>query len=527
MIDADSSRITRATIAVAITVVATATGLFWNAERAERSVDASVTLTTTATLTGDGVLHVAEELLIDDHGGSITRVLPAAHGVTLKAVRGDAGIAVPHRSVLLAEGLAVTVTLDTPSAVVRLDYDLVGAASVTPEAVELEWPLTDDRNSLAIRGLDAEVRWASGGAPIAVEVDAPGSAPTVLPLQDGVRIEFRSLSAHHLVALHASLPPSALEDGVLESAPEDAPMSVGMIERAVGRGGPWWLPLAVALAASGIWVVTHSRAPEETPLAWTGVIARPPSSDSPALIGWLLRRGAPDADDMVATLADLHGRDVVDLTEDGWSTAPGRDAEGLRPHEAILFSWMFADGATASVAALEARARTDPAGWRRTRRAFVDAVEAAGRDAGLLDRSADSESVLGAGVAAAAMVVLGVIGTSLGQLRWIVCIVVGAAAVVSTGALARRSASGAQLATEWLAFAPTLTNPDLEPGLRGYAYALGVRSSQDDHVLASAVHTLETINDAFVTATSFVAGPHKRAVRRTAQGHHGKASSSE
>ncbi|WP_370327062.1 hypothetical protein [Euzebya sp.] len=514
----------RIAIAALVVIAAAATGLYWAGERVERSVDAAATVSTTAALTPGGVLGVTEELVVTEHAGAVTRVIPAPGGIALGEVRDGTGAPLAHRDVQLAEGLAVTVPLDDPSAVVVLTYDLFSTASAGRDGVELSWEVADDRNAISLSGVDVDITWDAltadrGAPPAAVEVDAPGATPTVLPRDAGVRIELGSVPAHHHLAVHAALPSAALADGVVDDRSVLAGMGEGMVDRIRG-GGPWWIPLLVAAAAVAIWVVGHRRLPDEPPITFDALVTAAPTDQTPAEVAWLLRRGAPDADDLVATLVDLHGRGLVTWSaEEGRWTASPEVAErvggaGLTAHEQALVVWMFAGGPSVSVEELVDRAARDPQAWRTARRAFTDAVDRRCREARLVERTVDSESVVGVGVAASALVVLGVVGLALGQPAWIACILAGAAGLVSTDVLARRSPHGAHLAGQWLAYGPSLAHPAAPETTRGHAFALGVRGPEDDPVIAASAATVDAVEEAFLTATSFVAGPRRRAAAR-------------
>lgn len=494
-----------------VVVVAGATGLYWAGQREDRTVDALADIRVDATVTPNGALEVTEELVVSAvDGPTVTRVLVAPDGVVWGGAFDSTGLQAPHMTVPIVEGLAVTIPVDSTTEVLTLDYTLQGVATAGRDAVELDWPVADDRNSLAIEGLRIDLGW-SGGEPAAIiDIEAPGAAPTIVPGPADVRIEVGELPAHHEVEVHAALHLSAVPDGTAEDRSVMEEMVSGSVPTAEGAGGgPAWLPVVVAIAFASVWTTVH-RTSRPRLDGRSEDVESAPSSHSPAEVGWLKRRGLTTDDDIAATLVDLLARHVLVLDPSGrWQRA--RSTAALEPHEVVVVEWLFADADVVDTETVVERIARDPATWRRTRRAFLDAVEGQERLTALVPRRVGDEAILGAGVAGASMVVGGVIGIALGQPWWLVTVLVGAAAMVSSDTLATLSPEGAGLVGRWSAFGERLAADGAVAAAHpGHVIVLEVTPTTPDPKVEAARTLTRLSREAFVTATSFVAGPQKR-----------------
>lgn len=507
---------------VVIVLSAGATGLFWAGQRQERSVHATVRLSLVGELDATGTMQVTEELVVQSVADdTVQRVIVVPGGVRWAGVTDGSGQPMAHTTLPLAEGMQVTIPLGDDPTVLRLRYDLIGVARPGMDAVELVWPVADDRNPLAIAALEVDVTWSGGGAPEVVEVEAPGAATTIVPRDGGLRVQAGTLPAHHPVELHAAVPSRAVTDAMVEQRSVLADMAVPAAPSGAAGGGPAWPPVVLSLVFLAVWGIvhrSHGREPDGGPP--TNVEA-PPSEQSPAEVAWLLRRGAVRQEDLVTTVVDLSERGIIAVQDGTWALVAGADVvAGLRPHEQVLVEWLFARQTVLRPAERREEIRRTPAQWRELRRAFAAAVERAGRSSGLVERTVDAESVLGGGVAAASMVVVGVIGTALGQPVWLLCVAVGALAIVAVDTFARRSREGAVMATRWLSFGAHLRwQPTMVDDHRALALALGVASAATP-TTRGVSHAIEEFEETYVTSTSYLSGPARRRVGRPRQGVH-------
>ncbi|HUG85707.1 MAG TPA: DUF2207 domain-containing protein, partial [Euzebya sp.] len=424
-----------------IVLGAGATGLFWAGQRQDRTVDATVQLSLVGQLDSAGTLHVTEELVVQTIGqDSVQRILVVPAGVRWAGVTDDVGQSLAHTTLELPEGVQVTVPLRDEPSVLRLNYDLIGIAHAGMDAAELVWPVVDDRNPLAISGLEVDVTWPAGAGPEVVDVEAPGAATTVVPRDGGLRVQAGALPAHHAVEVHAAIPREAVTEGMVEQRSVLAGMTAPPAREVQAGGGPAWPPVVVSLVFLAVWGAVHRSHGREPDGGVPSGVEAPPSAQSPAEVAWLLRRGAVRDQDLVTTIVDLTERGIVAVDGGTWMLAAGADAlTELPPHEQVLLAWLFDRQEVLQVDDRLEEIRHAPSGWRDVRREFTSAVEGIGRSSGLVERTVDAESVLGGGVAATSMVVLGVVGTALGQPTWLLCVAVGALAIVAVDTFARRS----------------------------------------------------------------------------------------
>lgn len=503
----------RLLIWLVVVACAAGTGLFWAGQRRARTVDATVQLSVAAELAEDGTLSVEEEILVLEPGGTVLRrVLVAPDGMRLQAVEDAAGDPLPHTAVDVADGSQIAVPIGDGPTAVRLRYDLLDAGRAGEEAGSLEWIPLDDRNPLAIEGLAVDLTW-QGGEPIGVEVEAPGDAAAAVPADGVLRLTAGTLPAHHLVEVHVALPAAALPAAMAEDRPGMAAMAEGGAGGAAAPvdagGGPTWLPIAVALAYLASLAVAqraHGRDPD-VPAA--RALTAPPGPQTPAEVAWLLRRGAVREHDLAVTVAHLHERGVIRVTDETWELV-GSGPDAVAAHEEAVLAWAFAAGPVVAVDALVAGTAADPSDWRTAKRAFEDAVDDLGRRAGVLVRTVESESVVGAGVAALAVIVLGVVGTALGQPAWLACVAAGGLGLVSMEALARRSPEGAVLAASWAAFGTHLwTDPEAAAAHAAHGTVLRIPAARTE-VVRRAVDAVDAVEHAYLGATSYLAAPRRR-----------------
>ncbi|HUG83698.1 MAG TPA: hypothetical protein VMM13_03990, partial [Euzebya sp.] len=340
-----------------------------------------------------------------------------------------------------------------------------------------------------------------------------------VPRDGGLRVQAGALPAHHAVEVHAAIPREAVTEGMVEQRSVLAGMTAPPAREVQAGGGPVWPPVVVSVVFLVVWGVVHRSHGREPDGGVPSSVEVPPSAQSPAEVAWLLRRGAVRDEDLVTTIVDLTERGIVAVDRGTWMMVAGPAALAeLPPHERVLLAWLFDRQAALQVDDRLEEIRHAPSGWRDVRREFTSAVEGIGRSSGLVERTVDAESVLGGGVAATSMVVLGVVGTALGQPTWLLCVAVGALAIVAVDTFARRSRDGAVMAARWLAFGAHLGwEPTAADRHRALALALGVASAATPTAVDIA-RVIESFEDTYVTSTSYLSGPVRRRVGRTREG---------
>lgn len=507
--------VVRLAVWAAVVLAAGGAGLFWRQERAAASVDATATLALAGALRADGQLEVREELVILEAEDTVQRLLPAPDGLRWRGVTDATGRPVDHTTVPVADGLLVTVPLGTGTALLNLAYDLAGTVHEEADGgVEVRWPIADDRSPVAIAGLQLDLGWTGGGEAVDVALEGPGADPTVVPRDGGLRLTAGQLAPHRPVTLHAVLPGAAAEGAAPEAEDEGgsrADEATVPGEASPTGGGPAWLPVLVAVAFLSAWGVLHRRQGREPEATARGPVTARPTGHSPAEVGWLLRRGAVEDVDVVATVVDLHERGLLTVDGPVWRlTDPTGPPAGVVAHEQVVLDWLFADGPSLDTHERAGRIREEPGTWRRFWRTFTGAVGQAGAGSGLVQTAVDAERVVGAGLVAASVVVAGVIGTARGQPLWLLCVAAGALAMVFTDTLARRSPEGADAAAAWTAFADHLRADwaAVDP-VRGHALVLGVRGV-DTLTVRAVADTFAAYRELFVAATSYDPGPGLR-----------------
>jgi hypothetical protein len=254
-----------------------------------------------------------------------------------------------------------------------------------------------------------------------------------------------------------------------------------------GAGPVAWdaIGVAVGLAALAGWALLQRLRGRDYPVPADLHETSPPSSHTPAEVGWLLRFGEVRHSDLTATLIDLASRGyVIPYRREGRVVAGhGRPRNGLCPHEELVLDWLFSGDVRRECDLDERNAdiRREPEKWAAMWERFVDDVRSVGRSNALVERQADSGAVLGLGFAGLIVVAAGVAGVAASHTGWLACIFAGAAVVAGSTAFARRSPEGTLLAARWEAFGRSLRGealrapdppPDLGPQALAYALAL-------------------------------------------------------
>lgn len=306
-----------------------------------------------------------------------------------------------------------------------------------------------------------------------------------------------------------------------------------MLIAAVGGTGAYWadaraemvaggaatlpsvvVPLAVALAAAGAWLVVHRRRGREPSVEDVGAVHAPPSDHTPAEVGWLLRYGSTTIDDLAATLIDLvdDGHLTIDLAA-GTIAASG-DAPAA-PEQRVVVEWLRSGPPT--VAHRTARITANPGAWQQFWWRFCDTLSAAGRRDGLVERAAAAEEILSVGLLSSSVMVAGAVGMARGYPAWLACVAAGAVILVFADTLARRSLQGAQLAARWRAFCSHLS---ATPAARAAHLAHAVALDVDVALTAEQRFLVEVVTQwqrAYVTASAFLSGPTARLRARGAR----------
>jgi hypothetical protein len=334
-----------------------------------------------------------------------------------------------------------------------LDDGEVALLEVVAHDVEevLELPRADGGITLAIEG--------GAGSPVTIRWSASGS--------DGDEdLSLGTVNAPTVVRSHVGL------GGELEVDPGE-PIRFGPDD---GRDLPWSAAGAVVgVLALGGWLISlrRRRRPDPTSDDVPGL----PSDHSPAVVGWLLRHGRVTPADLAATVVDLTARGFIVPFRRGevLVLGQGRPATDLRPHEALILDWLFADWVRQSDLGAQREAiRDDPSRWSDLWSAFVEQVDAQGRSRDLVEHDVASAPVLTVAAAGLGLLVTGVVGTAHGHLGWLAPIAVGALVLASATAFARRTPEGEALAARWEAFGALLADGDeLTPHALAYAVTLG------------------------------------------------------
>ncbi|HYF44777.1 MAG TPA: hypothetical protein VD926_01115, partial [Acidimicrobiales bacterium] len=285
-----------------------------------------------------------------------------------------------------------------------------------------------------------------------------------------------------------------------------------------GDEPPWsLLGLAVGALALVGWLAVLRRTRRTAAVDGADEL---PSHHSPAEVGWLLRHGRVTVEDLAATLVDLTARGFVvpHRRGDGLVLGQGRPGLDLRPHESRVLDWLFADWARESdLDAQRARISEQPDRWSDLWRHFVQDVEDAGRDAGLIERDVASTPVLAAAATGLGLVLAGTVGTAHGETGWLAAVVAGALVLTSATAFARRTPEGETLAARWEAFGDCLREGrGLTPHALAYAVTLGEEVDVADTTWpAQLVHAeverhVVGWREAYLSATSVRGEPSER-----------------
>lgn len=455
----------------ALVALVGAAGSHWARTRARLEPTGRAVATITAELRPDGTLAVEERLLVTERRGTgVERLLPAPPGghVLVRSVSGG------DRDALITaldDGALVRVPLDQRVGQIELRYDVTGAVEAGSDAARAHWPITDGRHRLDFADLTVDLSWAAGaGEPSAVTTE-PATAAVVAARAGGLRWlvgPVRPGEAAELGVAVGLVAVPELTPGDVEVVPEMRAAAPAPEE----RRGPLAvaLPFVVAAAFLAAWAMVHRRKGREHATAPAGATTSPPSGHPPAEVGWLLRFGATTPADLAGTLLDLEARGV--LERQGGRLRRAVDAEPrLRAHERAALEVVLADRLGAAIADLPGEAKADPSAWHARWRAFVASVEEAGEDAGLIERTADAESVLALGLASAVVVVAGAIGVARGRPEWLACIAAGAFVLAFADTLARRTRLGADLAARWQRYAEHLEDAGVAAADAGAAGA--------------------------------------------------------
>ena len=447
---------TRAGLVAVLTVGAGATGLWWSDARHE-GLDVEVGLTARLTRQAE-VMEVRETLVFD----------PNALG--------------EHELVR---------RIDPPG---DRSIRLLGVEGDDPDEV-LELPRGDGGLTVAIgedAGATVDLRYQLGDADDDVDLGTV-NAPAHVEVLDDTQVLFEGeWDAHDPLR-----------------RPDDS-----------GDEPPWSaIGLAVGLLALLAWATSLARSRREAP--------RPepvdglPSDHSPAEVGWLLRHGRVLPADLAATVVDLTARGFVlpFRRDEVLVLGQGRPPADLADHEQLVVDWLFGDWVRqADLGEQRAAIREHPERWSDLWTRFVEAVDARGQTAGLVERDVASSAVLAAAAAGLGLLLAGVAGTAHGYPGWLAAVLAGAVVLASATAFARRTADGEALAAAWEAFGTRLRHGEgITPHALAYAVTLGeeavappdaewpaqlVHEEVERHVLAW--------REAYLSATSVRGEPSER-----------------
>ena len=284
---------------------------------------------------------------------------------------------------------------------------------------------------------------------------------------------------------------------------------------ATDAGGPLVaavVPVVTAVAVLLVWFAVHRRRGREPRVEALEPVAAPPTSHSPAAVGWLLRYGITTSDDVAATLLDLAARKAVALDTEHRRFRRVPDAPLQHAGEGTLLAWLFpGEDHVVSVDQRSADITADPRSWQQFHAEFGRVVTEADRVEGLVERTAATEEVMSVGLLSATVIVGGAIGMARGHLLYLACIGAGAAVLVFADTLARRSQQGAVVAAQWRAFCQWLSAAPPEDVRRHlpHAAALGmiprhVALTDEQRLVIEAVQQWER---AYRTASAFLSGP--------------------
>jgi hypothetical protein len=477
---------------VVVVVSGAVTGLYWRSAPANDVVMAGVSLRIEATVQPDASVQVTEEVTFDPARlgeRPLIRRIPLSHGgavVLLGVTDVDGGTLPAVARVEPGGDLAVRIGVRDQTGVV-LRYELLRAVVLVDgrAVASMEW--LGGSNQLAVDQLTASVLWPdAGGEPTLAQGLAGGRR--LEPERSGPGVQFRAgaVPAHTTARAWVEIGAAALIAPAPRGDEKPGQAPAGSRSR-----GAWWNVAGVVagLVVLAGWGSLHRRRGREYDVPGDLCETGPPSPHTPAEVGWLLRFGEVRHGDLTATLIDLASRGyVLPHRRDGRVVVGrGRPPSDLHPHEAVLLDWLFPgitrecdlDGRNADI-------RREPEAWAAMWERFVDDVRSVGRSGGLVEREAESASVLTLGFAGVVVVAAGVAGLAAGHPGWLACIVAGAAVLAWSSAFARRSPEGAILAARWEAFGRSLRGEasgavdeprDLGPQALAYAVALHERGA--------------------------------------------------
>ena len=467
------------------------TGMYWQSARAGEAVRADISVRIEATVQADGAVSVTETLALDPsrlEEEQLVRHIPTPDGTSavLRAATDEAG----HPVAALAregstDGVVVRVDIQHNATVV-LHYTVLGAVHRRDGEVVAALRWFGPENQLAIDDLTASIGWPdSGGAASAVEGFVGGRRLVGQRTGAGVRFDAGPVPARVVAGGGAVFHAAAVADLVGEEGRADGGELAVLAPPTGGPSTVAWdvIGVVASLAVLAGWALLHRLRGREYPVPAGLHETEPPSSHTPAEVGWLLRFGEVRHSDLTATLIDLASRGyVIPFRREGRVVAgQGRPPHGLCPHEELVLDWLFADVRECDLDERNADIRREPEKWAAMWERFVDEVRSVGRSNALVERQADSGAVLALGFAGVVVVALGVAGLAASSTGWLACVVAGAAVLAGSTAFARRSPEGALLAARWEAFGRSLrgeaggtleTPPDLGPQALAYALAL-------------------------------------------------------
>lgn len=477
---------------VVVVAAGSLTGLYWRSARAGDVVRADISVHIEASVQPDGAVSVTETLdldpsLLDEE--QLVRRIPTPDGTSavLRSATDEAGRPLGALAGGGSTGnLPVRVELDHHATVV-LRYTLLGAVDLHDgEAVAAMWWLGSE-NHVAIDELTASIVWpVAGGRASAVEGVVGGRRLEGERSGAGVRFDAGPVPASVIAGGGAAFDRAAVP-GLVPGEGSAGGEGLARLPSLAGDAGtgPWdAVGVVVGLAVLAGWALLQRLRGGEHPVPADLRETRPPSSHTPAEVGWLLRFGEVRHGDLTATLIDLASRGyVIPYRREGRVVAGhGRPRTGLCPHEELVLDWLFPGNVReCDLDERNADIRQEPDKWAALWEHFVDEVRAVGRSNSLVERSADSGAVLGLGFAGLVAVALGVAGVAASHTGWLACVVAGAVVLAGSTAFARRSPEGALLAARWEAFGRSLRGeavgeldspPDLGPQALAYAVAL-------------------------------------------------------
>lgn len=454
-----------------------------------RNLDARARVT--ALIRPDGVVEVTEDLDLDAshlEDGAVERLVPYSK-VRVIGVSDGQGAAVPVTSGTNGSGTRIQFT--SPARGHQrflIRYEIEDRVRAFADVAQFSVRWFSRQNQLAMEDLQIEVRWAEGvgGAVLASGVVRPeGPLPQRRSLLQGS--EARTLwnagripadaEVNHRVALPVAAVPGVERSprSVLGSLRAQEDQAAEEVRRS--RVGATAMSAAAALVAVGLlagWAALQRAFGREYPVEQPTYERDLPSGHSPAEVGWLLRFGEVQQQDVLATVLDLSRRGHFDMVDRDGTTVllatPGRGrSDRLRDYERDVLAWLFPEGRTEvpfSDRALDifrshlqldgagARAAAeDPTGFAGLFGRFVADVDAAGQADGLIERKAGAGPIVLLRFIGLGAVALGAIAMGLGALAAPALIASGALVTAFAGALTRRTREGARLAARWQAFA--------------------------------------------------------------------------